>query len=114
MQAAPQTKMRASRLLRALRGSPTQARCAGTLGSTAFTAGSNEAYYSEEHVAFRASVRAFVQQEIEPHLGRWEEDKEFPRDLYKRAGEVGLLALGFPEQYGGIPGDPFLELCSGS
>ena len=105
--------MRASRLvLSGQCGRSAQARRVSTLGSAAFTVGSNAAYYSEEHVAFRDSVRAFVEQEIEPHIGRWEENKQFPRELYKRAGEVGLLALGFPEQYGGVPGDPFLELCA--
>ncbi|MCA9661108.1 MAG: acyl-CoA dehydrogenase family protein, partial [Myxococcales bacterium] len=30
---------------------------------------------------------------------------EFPRELYRRAGDIGLLGLGFPEEYGGVPGD---------
>ena len=51
--------------------------------SAAFTLGSNVADFSVEQLAFRASVRAFVDREIEPHVERWEAEKEFPRDLYK-------------------------------
>ena len=83
----------------------------------AFTGGSNPAHFTAEHVAFRASVRAFVQREVEPHIEAWEAAEAFPRDLYAKAAEVGLLGLGFPEELGGVPGDPFLnyvahaELC---
>jgi acyl-CoA dehydrogenase len=87
----------------------------------AFTGGSNPAHYTPEHEAFRQSVRSFVEGEIEPHIDAWEADEAFPRELYAKAGEVGLLGLGFPEELGGVPGDPFLnyvahaELCrSGS
>ena len=40
-----------------------------------------------------------------PHIDAWEEAAEFPRDLYLRAGELGLLGIGFPDELGGSPGD---------
>lgn len=56
---------------------------------------------SEEHAAFRATVRRFIAEEITPHHGQWERDGQVPRDLWRRAGELGLLCLTVPEAYGG-------------
>lgn len=67
-------------------------------------------HYTEEHLAFRASVRRFVDKELLPHVDAWDEAETFPRELYRRTAELGLLGLGFPEQYGGTPGDLFHEL----
>ncbi|MCA9714150.1 MAG: acyl-CoA dehydrogenase family protein [Myxococcales bacterium] len=58
---------------------------------------------AEDLAAFRETIRQFVTSEIEPHINAWEEAGEFPRALYPRAGELGLLGLGFPERYGGTP-----------
>lgn len=69
-------------------------------------------WYREEHRAFQASLRRFVEREIMPHVGEWDEAGEFPRDLYRRAAEVGLLGLGFPEEYGGVPGDLFHSIVA--
>jgi len=49
------------------------------------------------------AVRRFVQTEVKPHLEAWEEAGEFPRSLYSRAAEMGWLAMGYPEQFGGTP-----------
>src|SRR5208282_1565500 len=38
----------------------------------------------------------------------WDEAGEFPRELYRRAAELGLLGLGFPEEFGGSPADRFM------
>ncbi len=65
-------------------------------------------FYTEEHEAFRAMVRRFVDKEIAPFATQWDEAGEFPRSLYARAGELGLLGLGFPEEYGGVAGDRFM------
>ena len=65
-------------------------------------------FYTEEHEAFRATVRRFVDKEIAPFATQWDEASEFPRSLYARAGELGLLGLGFPEDYGGVAGDRFM------
>ncbi len=55
--------------------------------------------------AFRRSVRKFVAGEIAPHIEAWEEAHSFPRELYRRAGDLGILAVGFDPAYGGLPGD---------
>jgi acyl-CoA dehydrogenase len=67
-------------------------------------------FYTEEHEAFRQTVRRFVDREIMPHVDQWDEAEEFPRELYKKASAVGLLQLGFPEEYGGVPTDPFFGI----
>jgi len=64
----------------------------------------NPAYYGPEHLALREALRRFVAKEIAPHVNEWDEAGGFPRELYARAAEVGLLGLGFPEEYGGIAG----------
>lgn len=48
-------------------------------------------------------VRRFAHTEVAPHLQAWEDAGEFPRALYKRWAELGWLALGYPEELGGIP-----------
>ncbi len=53
-------------------------------------------FYSEEHEAFRNTVRRFVEREIMPHVDQWDEAEEFPRELYRKASAAGLLQLGFP------------------
>lgn len=70
----------------------------------------DERYYTEAHEAFRQSVRAFVAREITPNVAAWESAKSFPRELYQRAAQVGLLSVGFPEAYGGVPADSFFRL----
>src|SRR6185369_12124674 len=58
-------------------------------------------YFSAEHEAFRAAVRRFVAAEIAPHVADWDEAGTFPRALYGRAAEVGLIGVGYPEALGG-------------
>jgi len=70
-------------------------------------------YYTPEHEAFREQVRRFVAREITPHASAWDEAGTFPRELYAKAAEVGLLGLGFPEEYGGIPADRFHGIIAG-
>lgn len=57
--------------------------------------------YGPDHEAFRATVRALLAKEVEPHYAEWEEAGQPPRDFFHRAGEAGLLGLGVPEEYGG-------------
>ena len=45
-----------------------------------------------------------------PHVDQWDEAEEFPRELYRKASAAGLLQLGFPEEYGGVPTDPFFGI----
>lgn len=58
-------------------------------------------YYNEDHELFRSQLRRFVDTEVEPHINEWEEANTFPRELYKKAADIGLLGPTFPEAYGG-------------
>ncbi|HYJ98763.1 MAG TPA: acyl-CoA dehydrogenase family protein, partial [Burkholderiaceae bacterium] len=69
-------------------------------------------YFSPEHEAFRASVRRFVDTEIAPHVHAWDEAGTFPRDLYRKAAEVGLIGMGYPEELGGTPADVFHSISA--
>ncbi len=69
-------------------------------------------YYSAEHEAFREMVARFVAKEIEPFANEWDEAGEFPRTLYKKASEIGLLQLGFPEEFGGVAVDRFYMIAA--
>ena len=63
--------------------------------------GKNDLFYNESHDAWRQELRKFVSKEIIPFVEEWEEAGEFSRELYKKAGEFGLLGMGYPEKYGG-------------
>lgn len=69
-------------------------------------------YFGPAHNMVRRSVKEFVDQEIVPNIEDWEEMNEFPRDLYKKAGDVGILGIGYPEEYGGTPGDIFFQVAA--
>ena len=56
-------------------------------------------FYDSAHEAFRDQVRRFVRTEIEPHVDEWDEAGTFPRELYRKAAEVGLLQLNYPEEF---------------
>src|ERR671921_167709 len=60
--------------------------------------------FTEEHDRLRESIRAFVTKELAPHSEEWEEST-FPDWVFARMGELGLLGLSFPEEYGGQGGD---------
>ncbi|WP_375480716.1 acyl-CoA dehydrogenase family protein [uncultured Jatrophihabitans sp.] len=55
--------------------------------------------------ALRDTVRRFVQRDVLPYQEVWETDGELPRNLSKRAAELGLLGLSYPEAVGGGGGD---------
>ncbi len=69
-------------------------------------------FYNADHLAFRDVVRRFVEKEIEPYAHEWDEAGTFPRELYRKAAEIGLLGLGFPEECGGTPADNFMWIVS--
>ena len=56
---------------------------------------------SPEHVALRDMVRSFVAKEVRPHARRWDEESAFPADTVARMGELGLMGVMVPEEYGG-------------
>ncbi|MCA2224577.1 acyl-CoA dehydrogenase family protein [Nonomuraea aurantiaca] len=57
--------------------------------------------FDEEHLLFQETVREFMAREVVPHHGQWEKDGIVPRDVWKKAGEVGLFGFSVPEEYGG-------------
>jgi acyl-CoA dehydrogenase len=67
-------------------------------------------YFGESHRILRQTVSRFVEREIKPHVDEWEEAGEFPRDLYTRAGEIGLLGVCYPEEWSGTESDLFHEV----
>jgi len=67
-------------------------------------------YFKEEHEMLRNSIRSLVKKRILPEIEKWEEAGEFPRELYKIAGDMGYLGIGYPEEVGGTPGDIFLKI----
>ena len=68
-------------------------------------------YFTEEHQIFRTSVRKFVEREIKPHIDRWEDEELFPIELYGKMADAGLLGIGYPEAYGGVPCDKFMHIA---
>lgn len=67
-------------------------------------------YFNETHAMVRETARRFVAQEITPYVDGWEEAGRFPRALYPKAGEAGLLGIGYPEDLGGTGGDIFQKI----
>jgi citronellyl-CoA dehydrogenase len=62
--------------------------------------------FNEQHEQFRKTVRAFAEKELAPHVDEWEEKENFPaREVFKRAGELGILGAHYPEEKGGSGGD---------
>jgi acyl-CoA dehydrogenase len=62
--------------------------------------------YTAEHEQFRETVRAFLAKEVGPHYAAWEEAGLPPRELFSKAGDLGILGLCVPTEHGGA-GAPF-------
>lgn len=60
-----------------------------------------EPFFTDQHEMFRAMVRQFVESELAPHVEEWEAAEIFPREVFKKAAEQGLLGLNVKEEYGG-------------
>jgi alkylation response protein AidB-like acyl-CoA dehydrogenase len=56
---------------------------------------------TDEQLQIQEMVRDFAASEIKPHLTEWDEAQHFPVDTFKRAGELGMLGVTIPEEYGG-------------
>ncbi|KAI8345337.1 acyl-CoA dehydrogenase/oxidase [Blakeslea trispora] len=54
----------------------------------------NSPYYKESHIKLRKEVRAFVEKEVMPFCHEWSEAKAIPREVIKRAAQLGLLNAG--------------------
>ncbi len=69
-------------------------------------------YFDDTHRMVRDTVRSFVQREILPYVNDWEEAGEFPRELYKKAADAGILGIGAPEKWGGSGEDVFMKVAA--
>jgi glutaryl-CoA dehydrogenase len=61
-----------------------------------------EPLYAPEERLIRDSVREFAKSELLPHVGEWWQDGLFPEDLARKFGELGVLGMTLPEEYGGL------------
>lgn len=57
--------------------------------------------FNDEHEAFRETVRKFYEKEVIPHTEKYEQQQHVDRELWNKAGELGLLCATMPEAYGG-------------
>ena len=58
--------------------------------------------FTTEHRQLADTVSRFVREEINPHVAQWEEAEQFPsHEVFKKLGELGLLGLKYPAEYGG-------------
>lgn len=62
----------------------------------------NRTVYTQEHELFRETVRTFFEKELVPNHEKWEEAGEVPRDIWWKAGELGILGPMAPAEYGGL------------
>src|SRR4051794_39191038 len=58
-----------------------------------------------EQKEIQALTRDFARQEIEPHAAAWDRDHEFPREIFTKLAELGLMGACVPEEYGGAGAD---------
>src|SRR3954468_3487319 len=65
---------------------------------------------SEDHEALRKTVEEFAREVVAPQAEHFDRSEEFPYDVVRPMGEMGLFGLPFPEDYGGMGGD-FFALC---
>ncbi|PHR83380.1 MAG: acyl-CoA dehydrogenase [Colwellia sp.] len=61
--------------------------------------------FREDHELFREMARRFIEKEITPNLHEWEKQGIVPKELWLKAGEIGLLCSCVPEEFGGAGGD---------
>jgi len=59
--------------------------------------------FTQEHNEIRRTVKNFVENEINPYVNEWEEAGSFPmKEVFKKLGDLGLLGISKPEQFGGM------------
>lgn len=61
--------------------------------------------FREDHEQFREQARRFIEKEIVPNLQDWEHAGIVPKEIWRKAGAIGLLCSTVPEEYGGSEGD---------
>jgi alkylation response protein AidB-like acyl-CoA dehydrogenase len=60
---------------------------------------------TDDQREIQALTRDFAQAEIEPNAARWDREHEFPRELFGKLAELGLMGVCVPEEYGGAGAD---------
>lgn len=61
----------------------------------------NPSWMTEDHVMYADTVQKFVGAEITPNIERWRKEGVADRNLWRKAGEAGILGASLPEEYGG-------------
>ncbi|MNO86525.1 Acyl-CoA dehydrogenase [compost metagenome] len=69
--------------------------------------------FNSEHEEFRRAVRRFMEDEVVPFHAQWEKEKRVPRDVWRKAGELGMLLPSMPEEYGGPGADRLFDMVMG-
>lgn len=70
--------------------------------------------FTPDHEAFRQTVRRFVEKEITPYVDQWEKDEIFPaHEVFKKLGDLGILGVSYPEEYGGMGQDYWYHVVIG-
>jgi acyl-CoA dehydrogenase len=69
------------------------------------------ALYTTEHEEFRRVARDFLAREVVPNIEAWSQDKLVPRDFFRKLGEIGIIGLGIPTEFGGGGATGFLYLA---
>ena len=67
----------------------------------AYAATMRRTIFEQEHEMFRETARAFTEREIVPNHEKWEADGKVDKAMFRKAGDVGLLATAVDERYGG-------------
>ena len=57
--------------------------------------------FTQEQKVLRETVRSFAEEKIRPHVREWDAQARFPREIFAELGEMGILGVIFPEEYGG-------------
>ena len=57
--------------------------------------------FTEDHNMIAQMVKDFAEKEIRPNVGKWDEEQHFPKELFEKAGELGLMGVLVPEEFGG-------------
>ncbi len=57
--------------------------------------------FNDEHETLRKTVRDFAEKEIAPFAEKWDDEEIFPREVFKKAGDLGLLGIRFDPDFGG-------------
>ena len=62
----------------------------------------NNSHLTAEHEEWRAQLRRFFDREVIPFADQWDEEGALPDELWTKAAAVGILGLGYPEEFGGV------------